>query len=242
MDKAINIIKVNNVVFDYANKRALKNISFGIEKNSIVGLVGPNGAGKTTLLRCLAGLDSPLSGNIIMDGIDVIENPRLCHQKIGYLSDFFGLYDELTITQHLEYMCRAHHLDLVTDKIARILEDVELVEHANKNAAELSRGLRQRLGIAMSIIHNPEFLLLDEPASGLDPEARYTLSRLLLKLQASGMTIICSSHILAELEEYSSHMLIIEGGHCIGLHLVTKGENMQQLYMEKIQAYRGVQR
>lgn len=239
MDNNAIMAKVDNIVFDYPNKRALKNISFCIEKNSIVGLVGPNGAGKTTLLRCLAGLDSPLSGGIIMDGIDVIENPRMCHQKVGYLSDFFGLYNELTITQHLEYMCRAHRLDPDNDKIARILEDVELVEHASKKAEELSRGLRQRLGIAMSIIHNPEFLLLDEPASGLDPEARYALSHLLLRLQASGMTIVCSSHILAELEEYSSHMLIIEGGHCIGLYPVTKGENMQQLYMEKIQAYRG---
>lgn len=236
-----DIIQVENLIFDYPNKRALKNVTFCIERNTIVGLVGPNGAGKTTLLRCLAGLDKPLSGNILLDGIDVIENPRLGHRKVGYLSDFFGLYGDLTVTQHLEYMCDAHNIAAAGDRLIRILMDVGLTEQADKKAAELSRGMRQRLGIAMSIIHNPECLLLDEPASGLDPEARHALSGLLLKLQASGMTIICSSHILAELEEYSNHMLIIEGGNCIGLHAVTKGQNMQQLYLEKIQAYRGEQ-
>jgi ABC-2 type transport system ATP-binding protein len=211
------IIKVDNLNFEYADKRALDNVSFGIEEGAITALVGPNGAGKTTLLRCLAGLAKPLTGEIFVSGYSAINQPREVHRQVGYLSDFFGLYDALTVRQSLEFTAYSRIADHrgIDDAIELAMLRSGISSFMDKKCGALSRGMRQRVGIAQAIMHRPKVLLLDEPASGLDPEARHALSSLLIELRDEGMVIIVSSHILAELEDYSTEMMVIEQGKMI---------------------------
>jgi ABC-2 type transport system ATP-binding protein len=208
------MIQIDDLSYDYPGKRALEHISCTIPPNTITALVGPNGAGKTTLLRCLSALDSPMQGKIIVDGWDTERFPRKIHEISSYLSDFFGLYDDLTVEQNLKFFAWSRNCDTSqTNKlIEQAMERLQITEYRKITAGKLSRGLRQRLAIAQTIIHNPKILFLDEPASGLDPEARYHLSKLLLALREQGMTLIVSSHILSELEDYSTHMLVLQDG------------------------------
>lgn len=211
------LITVENLIFEYTGFRALNNVSFAIPAGSITALVGPNGAGKTTLLRCLSALEQPLNGSITIDGVDVLEQPRLCHRRVGYLSDFFGLYDKLTVQQCLHFVARAQGIEPedCPKAIALVSKRLNIEDRLEQTPAQLSRGLRQRVAIAQAIIHQPKVVLLDEPASGLDPEARHSLAELFLELKRQGMTLIVSSHILAELEAYSSDMLIIRDGKIV---------------------------
>jgi ABC-2 type transport system ATP-binding protein len=217
------MIRAEHLTFDYPGIRALKDVSFRLPRGSITALVGPNGAGKTTLLRCLAALEEPVAGKIEINGVDALLNPRTCHRQIGYLSDFFGLYDELTIRQSLFHAASIH--DIPADRLEKAAfnaaERLAIADRLETKSGKLSRGLRQRLAIAQAIVHNPGVLLLDEPASGLDPEARHSLAGLFLKLRDEGMTILVSSHILGELEEYSTDMLVIREGQIISHEPVT---------------------
>jgi len=212
MNKAM--IEINNLTFDYPGHRALENVSLTVPSGSVTALVGPNGAGKTTLMRCIAGLETPLSGSIQVGGMDVVEKPREVHRIMGYLSDFFGLYQELTVSQCLEYAAASQGLpnQSMATAIAQTARQLDLSDRLQQTSGSLSRGLRQRLAIGQAIIHGPQMLLLDEPASGLDPEARASLATLFRQLQANGMTLLVSSQILAELDEYSTHMLSLRNG------------------------------
>lgn len=211
------MIEVKNLIFEYPTKRALHNVSCVIKTGSITALVGPNGAGKTTLIRCIVGLHGPFSGQVLFDGVDVHEHPRDCHRRMAYLSDFFGVYEQLTVRQCLTYTARAYGVsgDQVRTVVEAAAERLKLTDRLREKAGALSRGLRQRLAIAQAIVHEPEFLVLDEPASGLDPEARQSLSMLLIGLRDAGMTLLVSSHILAELEGYCTDMLIMREGRII---------------------------
>ncbi len=211
------LIEVKNLVFEYPGTLALDNVSLSIAEGEIAALVGPNGAGKTTLMRAIAGLGTPISGSIQVDRLDVLRYPRQAHQRIGYLADFFGLYDELTLRQALHYAALAHGIDAekLTSSIELAAQRLQLEDRLAQQVNELSRGLSQRLAIAQAIIHQPNVLLLDEPAAGLDPQARKALSELFLALRDQGMTLLVSSHILAELEEYCSVMVVVEQGRII---------------------------
>ncbi len=210
------MINVHELVFEYPGQRALDDVSFTIAENSVTALVGPNGAGKTTLMRCVCGLERPLTGTVEVDGIDVVAEPRRSHERIGYLSDFFGLYDALSVRRVLTYAAAANgakgDLGHAVTETARALG---LSDRLDQMVGELSRGLRQRVAIGQAIIHDPKVLILDEPASGLDPEARHELAGLFRKLQRDGMTLMVSSHILAELEAYATDMLVIRGGRIV---------------------------
>ncbi len=208
------IVSVEHLTFHYPDKTALEDVSFTIQTGSITALVGPNGAGKSTLMRCLAGLDAPFSGNLAISGINVLENPRAAQARTGYLSDSFGLYDELSVNDVLLYMGGCHGLTgkVLSERIEWVVRILRLPSVRADKCASLSRGWRQRVGIGMALIHKPALLILDEPASGLDPEARAELSAVLKALQHEGMTILVSSHILAELEEYCTAMLVIRDG------------------------------
>lgn len=218
-------IAVRNLSFEYPGVKALSDVSFRIEPASVTALVGPNGAGKSTLLRCIAGLDRPLLGSIELAGVDVLEQPRLAHRRLGYLADFYGLYDALGVRRALSYMAAAHgvaerDIARTVERTAKRLEIDELLE---RRCGELSRGQRQRVAIGQALVHAPPVLLLDEPAAGLDPEARHALARLFTRLRDEGLTLLVSSHILAELDEYSSHMLVLRGGQMIE-HRALAGE------------------
>src|SRR5262245_20141328 len=208
------MLRDENLTFDYPVHRALSDISFAIEPGTITALVGPNGAGKTTLLRCLAALDRPGAGRVRLDAIDVHETPRAAHERMAFLPDFFGVYDDLMVRQCLDYKARAHGVpgERRRAAIGAAAERLGIADRLNDFAGTLSRGLKQRLAIAQAIIHAPQLALLDEPAAGLDPEARYSLAAVFRGLRADGMTLIVSSHILAELEDYSTDLLPIRDG------------------------------
>jgi ABC-2 type transport system ATP-binding protein len=212
------MIDISGLVFEYPGQRALDGVSLSIQAGAITALVGPNGAGKTTLLRLMAALETPYDGRVTIDGLDTRDQPRAIHERLGYLPDFFGLYDALSVRRCLFYAARAHGIGAgeagaAAEAAAR---RVGLSDRLGQAAGSLSRGLRQRLAIAQAIVHDPKVLLLDEPAAGLDPQARRDLSRLLLELRDGGMTLVVSSHILAELEDYSDRMVIVDKGRIAG--------------------------
>ncbi|MBI1182527.1 MAG: ATP-binding cassette domain-containing protein [Alphaproteobacteria bacterium] len=211
------MIVAEAVTYEYPNVRALSGVSFSVGQGAIAALIGPNGAGKTTLLRCLAALDRPYSGTIAIDGIDTADHPREVHRRIGYLSDYFGLYGDLSVERCLRHAALSGGVPPAEVKaaVARAAERVGLDDRMRDAAGTLSRGLRQRLGIAQAMIHDPTVLLLDEPASGLDPEARHALSELFKALRDQGMTLLVSSHILSELEDYATEVLFIRDGRLL---------------------------
>lgn len=211
------MIEVSSLTFDYPGNRALNDVSLNVVSGSVTALVGPNGAGKTTLMRCIAGLEAPLTGSITVAGMNVIEQPREVHRIMGYLSDFFGLYQDLSVARCLEYAAAAQGLPArdIPAAVELTARRLDLADRLHQNSGSLSRGLRQRVAIGQAIIHKPKVLLLDEPASGLDPEARASLAALFRQLQDDGMTLLVSSHILAELDEYSTHMLALRDGRIL---------------------------
>jgi ABC-2 type transport system ATP-binding protein len=237
-------IEVRGLVFEYPGLRALDEVGFAIAAGQIAALVGPNGAGKTTLMRCLAGLATPVRGEIRVAGVDVLEEPRACHRRIGYLSDFYGLYDRLTVGQCLVHAAAAHRIPEaeIPALMGLTATRLNLTSRLTQRPGDLSRGLRQRLAIAQAIIHSPSVLILDEPASGLDPEARHGLAQLFLDLRASGMTLLISSHILAELSEYSTEMLVIEAGRLIEQRPVRAAvaEEAEALCLETVRPHPGL--
>ncbi len=211
------MIEISDLTFDYPGHRALDDVTLTVADGSVTALVGPNGAGKTTLMRCIAGLETPLTGTITVADMDVSARTRDVHRIMGYLSDFFGLYQDLTVARCLEYAAAAQGLPQadIPAAIERTARQLNLYDRLQQTSGSLSRGLRQRVAIGQAIIHRPRMLLLDEPASGLDPEARASLADLFRQLQADGMTLLVSSHILSELDEYSTHMLALRQGRIL---------------------------
>ena len=224
------MIIVEDLVFEYPTKRALHDIALEIGRGSITALVGPNGAGKTTLIRCLVALSAPFSGRVLFSGIDVHKHPREVHRHMGYLPDFYGLYEELTVRQCLGYIAAVQGSDPLKREalVESVARKLSISDRLDEKAGTLSRGLKQRLAIAQAIIHEPEFLVLDEPASGLDPDARFQLSKLLQQLRDSGMTLLVSSHILAELEDYSTHMVVIRDGRIVDQRAIAGAADEKQ--------------
>jgi ABC-2 type transport system ATP-binding protein len=199
---------------DYGSLVAVEKVDLDVAPGTITALVGPNGAGKTTLLRMLAGLLEPSGGSLSIMGIDTSSAPRELHARVGFLPDHFGIYEDLTPRQFLRYFARAYRLppESVESRIVKVLFEVGLMDKADQPTEGLSRGMKQRLGVARTILHEPPVLLLDEPASGLDPGSRHDLQETLKRYAASGMTVIVSSHILAELEEYCTYVAVLDRG------------------------------
>jgi ABC-2 type transport system ATP-binding protein len=228
------MIEIDGLTFDYPGHRALNDVTLTVASGSVTALVGPNGAGKTTLMRCIAGLEIPLTGTITVSGMDVVDQPREVHRIMGYLSDFFGLYQDLSVARCLEYAAAAQGLpeEDIPAAVERTAQRLDLSDKLHQLSGSLSRGQRQRVAIGQAIIHQPKVLLLDEPASGLDPEARTSLAALFRQLQADGMTLLVSSHILAELDEYSTHMLALREGRIL--------ENRELKPAHKVEAHRNL--
>ena len=211
------MIAVEHVLYDYPGVRALDDVNFTIGKGTITALVGPNGAGKTTLLRCLAALEPPHGGRIAIDDVDIFDEPRRTHRLVGYLPDFFGLYDTLSVGQCLTYAAGSQGVEsgAIEQAVQKAARAFSIGDLLLRRASDLSRGQRQRLAIAQATVHEPALLLLDEPAAGLDPQARADLSQTLLALAQAGITVVVSSHILTELEDYCTDLLIIDRGKLV---------------------------
>ncbi len=208
------MISVQSLTKVYGQRTALDAVSFEVPKGEIFGFVGPNGAGKTTTLRILAALLEPTAGRAFVDGADVTQQPDRVHERLGYMPDFFGVYDQLTASEYLDFYAACYRLPKARrKKIADdLLELVGLTDRREQPVDTLSRGLKQRLCLARALVHDPAVLLLDEPASGLDPRARVEMREILKELQKMGKTIVISSHILPELTELCTMIGIIDQG------------------------------
>ncbi|MEP6752532.1 MAG: ABC transporter ATP-binding protein [Candidatus Dormiibacterota bacterium] len=208
------MISAENLTKVYGKRTALDRVSFEVPEGEIFGFVGPNGAGKTTTLRILAALLEPTSGHASIGGVDVATQPDLVHSRLGYMPDFFGVYDQLTVSEYLDFYaaCYRQPKQRRTKVVAELLQLVGLTERRDQAVDSLSRGLKQRLCLARALVHDPAVLLLDEPASGLDPRARVDMREILKELRRMGKTIIISSHILPELTELCTMIGIIDQG------------------------------
>ena len=210
----LNAIETKNLSRYFGKTAAVANLNLEIPAGSLFGLIGPNGAGKTTTIRMLAGLLEPTSGEILINDTPVNHDWRDLSRKIGYMPDFFGVYEDMLVWEYLDFFARCYHVS--SQQRTRIVDELlELVDLSEKKYAQvetLSRGMRQRLCLAHTLVHDPEILLLDEPASGLDPRARVEMRELLRELGAMGKTVILSSHILHELAELCDYVGIIEKG------------------------------
>jgi len=208
------MLQIRNLTKRYGKFTALDNLNLTIDNGQIFGFVGPNGAGKTTTMKIVAGLLRPDSGQVYLDGIEQKEHVKEFKERIGYMPDFFGVYDNLKAMEYMEFYASIYGIEgEKSRKLGLELMDlVGLTDKADSYVDSLSRGMKQRLCLARSLIHNPEFLILDEPASGLDPRARYDMKEIIKELNKRGKTILISSHILPELAQMCTNIGIIENG------------------------------
>lgn len=211
------MLEIHDLYKNYGRFTALDGLNLEIAKGELFGFVGPNGAGKTTTMRIISGLLNADSGSIFVDGIDAIHDCQTLKKKIGYMPDFFGVYDNLKTMEYMEFYASVYGIEGGEAKklCYDLLELVNLTDKADNYVDGLSRGMKQRLCLARSLVHNPELLILDEPASGLDPRARVEMKEILKNLSSMGKTIIISSHILPELAEMCSSIGIIEHGKMV---------------------------
>ncbi|HEQ60785.1 MAG TPA: ABC transporter ATP-binding protein [Firmicutes bacterium] len=229
------MIRTTHLRKEYKNVVAVNDLNMEIEEGDVYGFIGPNGAGKTTTIKVLATLIAPSYGTAYIDGLDVRDYPRAVRAKIGYMPDFFGVYDDMKVWEYLDFFAAAYKIP--REKRIQIINDVlELTDLQVKRedfVEALSRGMKQRLCLAKTLVHDPEVLLLDEPASGLDPRARVEMRELLKELRRMGKTILISSHILSELADFCNKIGIIEKGQ-----LLLSGDVRE--IREKIRAERAV--
>jgi ABC-2 type transport system ATP-binding protein len=211
------MIETKNLGKNYGSLSAVVDLNLVINKGDIFGFVGPNGAGKTTTMRILATLLEPTFGQAFIDGLDVRKQGHKVRRIIGYMPDFMGVYDDLKVFEYLEFFAAAFGIESKKRKpiVEGVLELTDLQTKRADTVDSLSRGMQQRLGLARVLIHDPKVLILDEPASGLDPRARIEMRELLRELKRMGKTIMISSHILSELEEICDQIGIIENGRLV---------------------------
>jgi ABC-2 type transport system ATP-binding protein len=211
------MIRLEKLRKEYDELVAVDDIYVAIPEGEIYGLIGPNGAGKTTTIRMACGLLDPTGGNVWIAGVDVHQQPERAQENIGYLSDFFSVYEDLKVWEYLDYFAHAYRMPAsdIPTRIDEVIGQVGLEVKRDVLIKGLSRGMKQRLGIARAVIHRPRVLLLDEPASGLDPKARYDLRTLLQSLRDQGTTVLISSHILTELEGFCTSIGLMETGRMV---------------------------
>ena len=249
-------VEIEHLWVSYGKLMAVRDLSFSIPKGEVFGFIGPNGAGKTTTIKVLATILKPTRGRARIDGRDVTRFPTAIRRRIGYMPDFFGVYEDLNVEEYLQFFAAAYRIP--RQKRVSVIGDVlSLTDLEGKRRSQvdaLSRGMKQRLGLARILLHDPDFLLLDEPASGLDPRARIEIRELLKELKRMGKTILISSHILSELAVLATRIGIVEAGRMVtegelsdiyrelSLHRVVHVQitNVDEELLGKIQAIRGV--
>lgn len=198
----------------YGEQRAVDNISFSIQQGEIVGFLGPNGAGKSTTMKMITGYLEPGGGDVDVSGIDVKKNPLEAKRKIGYLPESNALYYEMYVREYLGFIAEVHKIDNKQKAISNVIETVGLTSESKKRVGQLSKGYKQRVGLAAAFIHNPEVLILDEPTSGLDPNQIIEI-RNVIKEQGKNKLVLFSSHILQEVEAICDRVIIINKGKIV---------------------------
>jgi len=226
------IVQSRGLTKIYGQLRALDNLDLEIEQGSIYGFIGPNGAGKTTCMRILCTLLEPTSGEAWINGLSVRDEPEKIRMHIGYMPDFFGVYGDMKVWEYMDFFARCYKIpqDRIGTLTDELLELVNLQDKKDDYVESLSRGMKQRLCLARTLIHDPDLLVLDEPASGLDPRARIEMRELLKELRSMGKTIMLSSHILTELADVCTHIGIIEKGR-----LLASGQVDEMIYRLQLQ-------
>ena len=209
------MLEVKNLHKTFGGFTAVQGISFTLNPGDIFGFIGSNGAGKTTTIRMLSTLLEPTSGTATLNGIDILENPMQIRRMIGYMPDFFGLYDDVKVWEYLDFFASIYGVQKRDKVIDEVLELTDLGIKKHSFVQSLSRGMQQRLCLARCLVHDPKLLLLDEPASGLDPRARSELKGLITELGKMGKIVIVSSHILPELSDFCTSVGIIERGNLL---------------------------
>jgi ABC-2 type transport system ATP-binding protein len=230
------ILETRDLAKSYGRFQAVKGMSLNVQQGAIYGFLGPNGAGKTTTMRMITTLLEPTSGEAFVGGHSVRRAPGEVRRLIGYMPDFFGVYDDMTVWEYLDFFAACYRIPesqrrpLITD----LLELVDLAHRRDDQVDQLSRGMKQRLCLARTLAHDPQLLILDEPASGLDPRARVEIRELLVELSRMGKTIFFSTHILADVAEICTHVGIVEAGR-----LVAEG-NLEEM-RRRLQPHRVIQ-
>ncbi len=224
----MSFVQIENLHVRYGSFQAVRGISFAIPRGEVFGFIGPNGAGKSSTIKVLATLQKPFAGRALLGGVSIPEHPRDIRRRIGYVPDFFGVYEDLTVREYLHFFAAAFYITEPkrSRTVGDVLELTDLTHKIDDQVDSLSRGMKQRLSIARVLLHDPELLLLDEPASGLDPRARIEMRELLKELRKLGKTILISSHILHELAHLCTHIGIIERGE-----MVAQG-SLQEIYAQ----------
>ncbi|CAM1351326.1 gliding motility-associated ABC transporter ATP-binding subunit GldA [Tenacibaculum halocynthiae] len=205
-------LKLTSITKIYGTQKAVNTISFSVEKGEIVGFLGPNGAGKSTTMKIIAGYIKPTEGEVLVDGIDVIKTPKEAQKRIGYLPEHNPLYLDMYVREYLKFQASIYKIDLT--KIAEVIDKVGLINEAHKKINQLSKGYRQRVGLAAAILHDPEVLILDEPTTGLDPNQLVEIRELIKEL-GKNKTVLLSTHIMQEVEAVCDRVLLINKGEVI---------------------------
>ena len=208
------LVEVFGLVRHFDNVRAVNGVSFTLETGQVVGLIGANGAGKTTTLRILATLDRPDGGRVLINGVDIVEEPGRVRGNLGWMPDHFTPYKDVTVGDYLDFFGRAHGFkgaDLVA-RVTEVMDFTDLMPLGDRLMDRLSKGQTQRLCLARTLLNDPDFLLLDEPAAGLDPKARLEFKNLVRILRERGKTLLISSHILSELGEMCDTLVFMDAG------------------------------
>lgn len=243
----MSLVEVNNLVKFYSNKKALDDLSFFVDRGQIFGFVGPNGAGKTTTIKIICGLLGWDSGDVKIDGMDISKNIKAAKELLGYMPDFFGVYDNLKTYEYLEFFAATYGIK--GNRVKQLIDDllvlVRLEDKKDEFVDSLSRGMKQRLCLARCLIHNPTLLILDEPASGMDPQSRIEMKEILKNLKDMGKTIIISSHILPELAELCTHVGIINNGRMIVQgdidYITSLASNIKRIKIRVVEGFEMVQ-
>lgn len=211
------MLKIQDLNKSFGKVRALDNLNLEINEGEFFGFVGPNGSGKTTTMKVISGLLTADSGRVSLDGIDALKEPEALKRQIGYMPDFFGVYDNLKVKEYMMFYASIYGIegDRAKKTSMELMNLVNLEDKSDVYVDSLSRGMKQRLCLARTLIHDPKFLILDEPASGLDPRARYEMKNILKEIKDRGKTILISSHILPEIAEMCTNLGIIESGRMV---------------------------
>jgi ABC-2 type transport system ATP-binding protein len=208
------MIQVESLTKDYGARRAIENLTFNAEKGEIVGFLGPNGAGKTTTMRILCGYMPPTSGKAVIAGFDVVDESLEVRRRVGYLPETVPLYPDMAVFDYLKFMADLRHLQDAEDRVDEALEKVHMEDRADSFIGNLSKGMRQRVGLAQALLHEPEVLILDEPTIGLDP-AQILEVRNLIREIGRERTVMLSTHILSEAQQICNRVLIINKGRIV---------------------------
>jgi ABC-2 type transport system ATP-binding protein len=218
------MIEIDGLVRHFDDVRAVDDVSFSVERGQVLGFIGHNGAGKTTTMRILATLDTPQSGDARVGGCSVVDHPHEARRITGFMPDYAGVYANMTVGEYLDFFARAHNLRAAARRSAvdNVVDFMGLGELRDRGLDALSKGLKQRVALGRAIIHNPDVLILDEPAANLDPRARIEFRTLIRELAGDGKTILLSSHILTELAEMCDTVAVIEKGRLLATGTVAQ--------------------